>query len=156
MPSTRVHVDFNDIEDDDRIGALTDDADDAGALVPGALVTLWDEDGNTAQGRVAELADRGLVWIDLLRNTWRSHPEERQHAASGYAPLTAFGVVSITGGTAPTTLVAWPLVFSLSGQVLVMGVGPTPGKTQFAYASAHLYKMQSVTGLAPASAEVAA
>jgi hypothetical protein len=103
MPSPRVHVDFNDIEDDGRIGALVDSADDPSELQPGAIVTLWDEDGNTAQGRVAELADRGLVWIDLLRHTWRSHLEQSAHTVMADWLLTAVDMHSCTAGTASTS-----------------------------------------------------
>jgi hypothetical protein len=70
MPDTRVHVDFNDIRHG-RLRALSRNAEDPSAIAPGAQVELWDDDGNTARGRVVEVADRGLVWFELIRGTWR-------------------------------------------------------------------------------------
>ena len=77
MPDTRVHVDFNDIQHG-RLRALSRNADDPSAIAPGAQVELWDDDGNTAQGRVVELADRGLVWFELIRGTWRDPVDRPQ------------------------------------------------------------------------------
>src|SRR5450755_2636540 len=71
-----IEVDFNDFDDSNRLGALVANADDPSALDVGALVLLRDDDGNTAEGRVVELGDRGQVWLDVLRSTWRNGPAE--------------------------------------------------------------------------------
>src|SRR5216683_880392 len=70
MPDTRIHVDFNGVQEDGRIFALRRHADDPDALDAGSEVQLWDEDGNTALGRVAELGDRGLVSIEVVPWSW--------------------------------------------------------------------------------------
>jgi hypothetical protein len=77
MPDARIHVDFNDIEDD-SLTALVRHADDPSALAPGVRVTLWDEEGNTAEGRVIELGERGVVRIALISGTWRSRLTPQQ------------------------------------------------------------------------------
>jgi hypothetical protein len=78
MPDTRVRVDFNDIRHG-RLRALTRNADDPSAVALGARVELWDDDGNAAEGRVVELADRGLVWLELVRGTWRDAVDPPRH-----------------------------------------------------------------------------
>lgn len=77
MPNIRVHVDFNDIEDG-SLAALVRHADDPSALVPGARVLLWDEDGNTAEGSVTEIGDRGIVRISMLGGTWCSRLDQQR------------------------------------------------------------------------------
>ena len=72
MPNARIHVDFNDMEDGSRLVALRRHADSPLAVQPGGLVELWDEDGNTAQGRVVELQPRDIVLLDVLWDTWRT------------------------------------------------------------------------------------
>src|SRR6266851_574080 len=71
MPDTRIHVDFNGVQEDGRIFALRRHADDPDALDAGSEVQLWYEDGNTALGRVAELGDRGLVSIEVVPGSWQ-------------------------------------------------------------------------------------
>lgn len=72
MPETRIHVDFNDVEDDGRIVALRRHADNPSAVHPGAVVELWDEDGNAARGRISELQARDIVLLDIMWDTWRT------------------------------------------------------------------------------------
>jgi hypothetical protein len=176
MPETpRVEVDFNDFEADGRLGALTSSADNPSALAPGVLVTLWDEDGNTAQGRVAELADRGLVWIDVLRETWRSGPEARsaeQVVAANLADLKSSGwVLCLTAGSttsfttnfgvvAPDFYLVQPIFHAVWGTMgplaAVRGLAgwpQHPGWPQH-LDFAEYYKLRLVTGVAPATAEV--
>lgn len=77
MPENRIHVDFNGVEDSDRIVALRRHADSPSAVHPGALIELWDEDGNTAQGRVVELRDRDIVLLNVMWDTWQT-PDESE------------------------------------------------------------------------------
>lgn len=83
MPDPRIHVDFNGIQEDGRIFALRRHADVPAAVVPGASVQLWDEDGDTVQGRVVALSERDLVEIEVLEESWQpgEPPEEFPAAA---------------------------------------------------------------------------
>src|SRR6266542_1635364 len=67
----RVHVDFNDMDQEGRFFVLPDDVED-GALGPGSAVMLVDEEGNSALGRVAELMERGRAIIAMTAGSWRS------------------------------------------------------------------------------------
>jgi hypothetical protein len=100
VPDARVHVDFNGVEDDGRVAALRSHADTPEALDPGVVVTLFDEDGNTALGRVAEIGERDLVWITVLWDSWNSHGIVVEGDAEQPAPLT------MAPGTARHTV--WP------------------------------------------------
>lgn len=166
MPRTRVHVDFNDVEEDGRIGALAESADDPSALVPGAEVTLWDEDGNTAQGRVVELADRGLVWIDPLRATWRSHLETSHHPANDLAITAAIGPINTvattgsmflsTAGTVSVNFLTPMTYFTFGGYLSIPTMGPFAAAGHPRPTFEDYYKVHCVTGVAPAAADVAA
>jgi hypothetical protein len=163
----RIEVDFNDFEDDGRLGALASSADDASALEPGVLVTLWDEDGNAAQGRVSELGDRGQVWIDVLRPTWRSASEmSAEHVvSSGFRDATSsvvFFTIRSAGLVEPFEAAATPTVYfdpmlivvpSMHGRVgaAVLHRAGWPVGLNFAES----YKLRSVVGTAPVTAELA-
>lgn len=142
MPDTRVHVDFNDIRHG-RLRALSRNADDPSAIAVGGQVELWDDDGNTAQGRVVELADRGLVWFELIRGTWRD-------------PVA-------TPQSDPQLMQTWWLSWPMRWAVLSTAHGP-----RFVDASSNAvivisglrhgdiedyYKLSLVTGAAPVTAD---
>lgn len=163
----RLEVDFNDFADDGRLGALRSSADNPSALALGELVTVWDDDGNTAQGRIVELADRDLVWIEVLRETWRSGLEARsaEHAAAAASlanPTSPAWVLSLTAGSAKSFRVLAAPHFSvgflsafMAGGVgiqlaAVQGRAGWPQHLDFA----EYYKLRLVTGVAPATAEV--
>ena len=88
MPDPRVHVDFNGVEEDDRIAVLRSHADHPAALEPGTVVRLFDEDGNSAQGRVAEIGERDLVWITVLWDSWSPHAIVLEGDPEQLAPFT--------------------------------------------------------------------
>lgn len=68
----RIHVDFNGLQDDGCLIALRRHADRPSAVVPGTRVVLWDEEGNTAAGRILELGQREQLRIQVELRTWRA------------------------------------------------------------------------------------
>lgn len=67
----RVHVDFNDMDQEGRFFVLPEDVED-GTLDPGSAVVLVDEEGNNALGHVAELMERGQALVAMTAGSWRS------------------------------------------------------------------------------------
>lgn len=67
----RVHVDFNDMDQQGRFFVLPEDIED-GTLGLGSNVVLVDEEGNSALGHVAELMERGQALIAMAAGSWRS------------------------------------------------------------------------------------
>lgn len=66
---TTIHVDFNDIENDDRISALLDHAD--GEARPGHVVELRDGDENRCMARVNAINHAlGVVYLRIRWATW--------------------------------------------------------------------------------------
>jgi hypothetical protein len=88
VPDPRVHVDFNGVEDDSRLAVLRSHADNPEGLEPGAVVSLFDEDGNSALGRVIETGERDLVWITVLWDSWSPHGILLKGDAGQPPPLT--------------------------------------------------------------------
>jgi hypothetical protein len=67
MPK-RIHVDFNDIELDDRLTALVEHAD--GEVAPGNLVVLYDADSNKCRALVLDVFEDGTVALLPDWSTW--------------------------------------------------------------------------------------
>lgn len=88
MPDPRVHVDFNGVDEDGCIVALRSHADNPEALELGTVVRLFDEDGNTALGRVTAIGERGLVWITVLWDSWSGHDTAFEGDPEQPAPFT--------------------------------------------------------------------
>lgn len=97
MPDPRIYVDFNDLQDG-GLSALTRHAADPSAVVVGAYVTLLDEEGNCARGRVTAVEDTGLARIEMLPGTWHDRlaapaldAEQLSQLVSSYAArMTSF------------------------------------------------------------------
>lgn len=67
-----VHVDFNDMDAEGRFFVLGDDV--CGELRLNSNVTLYDAEGNSAQGTVVELrADQAAV-VAMTAGSWRRGP----------------------------------------------------------------------------------
>lgn len=107
MPDPRVHVDFNGVGEDGRLAALRSHADKPEALEPGVVVRLFDEDGNSALGRVAETGERDLVWITVLWDSWSPHGIILEGDAEQLPPLT------MAPGTVHQTV--WPYWIQAAG-----------------------------------------
>jgi hypothetical protein len=153
MPEPRVHVDFNDIEEDGRLGGLTRNADDPSALQRGTRVVLWDEEGNSAEGLVAELGDRDLVWFEVVPDTWRSWHENSVDSPDHEYPVPSRDAVMIYIWS------AW----AAGGIVVLGGVGSGKSLTMLhALGALHAarfedyYGQSMVTGVAPTAAGVGA
>ncbi len=129
MPDPRIHVDFNGIHEDGRLDVLTRHADDPSGVLPGALVELWDEDGNSALGRVIGVGERDLAQVEVMLDTWRSDgPDGTQHGGEVmYAcpvldhRVLAWVAVRWTGTTAatvsPQQVPASSFVLALTGRL---------------------------------------
>lgn len=152
MPEPRIHVDFNGIQEDGRITALTRLADEPSAVEPDALVELWDEDGNTAKGRVVELGDRGQARIKVLLDTWRTEdPAPSPGLASIGHPLATLNgawVVQFVGVGA-FTFAARSLDADQTVYLIHYGAGVRAALHTFA----DYYKLRSVTVEEPATSD---
>jgi hypothetical protein len=153
MPEPRIHVDFNGIQEDGRISALARHADVPSAVLPGTLVKLWDGDGNTANGRVAELGDGGLVRIDVLLDTWRTlddaAPSPDQASTDPATMLVNVAVAVLTTGPANCTFAAGSSDESRSVYYVYKRGGFHAVGTTFE----NFYKLRSVTVEAPATSD---
>lgn len=65
--ATRIAVDFNDVEPDGSMDALTDHAD--GVVGPGLPVVLHDADGNVCVARVLSVVNN-LVRLEVKWDRW--------------------------------------------------------------------------------------
>src|ERR1700722_9128216 len=166
MPS--IEVDFNDFDDSNRLGALLANADDPSALDVGTVVLLKDDDGNTAQGRVVEVGDRGQVWLDVLRSTWHNGPAETADqmittALANADPPAWFFLLVTPPGNSPSAFGASmradfylsPLVVTVGGS-LVRFQARTHGLTGWpsGLGFTDCYKLRSTSGVAPVTAEL--
>lgn len=152
MPDARIHVDFNGIQEDGRITALTRHADDPSAVRPGALVVLWDEDGNTAQGRVVEVGDRDLVHIDVLLDTWLTEEAASSlESDSGDGSLLLFddvGLIVVAAGLVNCTFAG-----SSRESRTMRYVFSTRGFRAHQRTFETFYKVHSVNAKAPATSD---
>jgi hypothetical protein len=153
MPDTRLHVDFNDTRQDGRLRGLSRYADDPSAITPGAQVELWDDEGNTAQGRVVELGDRGLVWFELISGTWRD-PDDPSQSAPELVGLLGFH----TDNYLYLSFVAHSLVtHAAAGSAVAVTYGSLVTWRQRGLIGRFYYEPpQVVTGVAPMAAGVGA
>jgi hypothetical protein len=167
MPDiARLEVDFNDFDDDGRLGALVTSAEDPSALAVGALVLLWDEDGNTAQGRVVELAERGRVWLDVLRPTWHSGRDGTAEQVVAAALANVAPPVGLFQAVRPTACLVTPFGtdatpgFQFGQFFLFMGYPRLQAHATHSSAwpdhldFAESYKLRSIAGVAPVTAEL--
>jgi hypothetical protein len=65
--TTKINVDFNSVQPDGRVHALTSHAE--GVVLAGALVILADGDGNVVQARVLSILN-DLVTLEVDWATW--------------------------------------------------------------------------------------
>jgi len=70
VPDPRVHVDFNEVDEDGLVAVLRTHAEGPDELSVGTVVQLFDEDGNTALGRVDSTGPNGLLWTAVLWDSW--------------------------------------------------------------------------------------
>jgi hypothetical protein len=68
----RVHVDFNDMDVQGRFFVLLDDA--SGELHLNTQVTLYDAEGNRAEGTVVELRGDQAAIVEIVAGSWRHAP----------------------------------------------------------------------------------
>lgn len=127
MPEPRIHVDFNDIQEDGRISALKRHADIPEAVEPGALVALWDEDGDTAQGRVESVGERDLVEIEVLMDSWiPGEPHETEPVA---VPFIVADSIFVGAGkvelSLPSSAPRWHIRSEVDARAILAATGGT-------------------------------
>jgi len=70
VPDPRVHVDFNEVDEGGHVAALKAHVDRPDEVRVGTVVRLFDEDGNTALGRVDSTGPGDLIGAAVLWDSW--------------------------------------------------------------------------------------
>jgi len=111
----RVHVDFNDMDSQGRFYVLPEDI--SGELALHSQVTLYDAEGNSAQGVVAELLTGHKAMIAMIPGSW----ERRWVAASSEARTIQDQVMSLL---APYLRISRPLSGQYQLTVISSSIAP--------------------------------
>jgi hypothetical protein len=75
--TVQLFVDFNAIAANRRLSTLLEFAVDRGLVVPGAMLVVGDEDGNTAKAQVLEVEENGMVRLEIQEGSFVPAPVDR-------------------------------------------------------------------------------